>query len=146
MFSIHYRSTRRLITAAYSMATLLALSACGPLHVDGLPHVSLNDDVSATAQPHLIGQFISDRIMSVPDTAANYVGARQNADAVDAALLELAEMQPSDASTIRAGLNVCISREEAALHATARPDRRLAALRHEACAKGLANDLRPKRT
>ncbi|MBB2164654.1 hypothetical protein HLH26_08880 [Gluconacetobacter sp. 1b LMG 1731] len=146
MFSSHYRSTRSLIVAVCGMGTLLALSACGPLHVDGLPHVSLNDDVSATAQPHLLNQFINDRIMSVPDTASNYVGARQNADAVDAALLELAEMQPSDASAIRAGLNVCISREEAALHASAHPDRRLAALRHEACAKGLANGLRPKRT
>ncbi|GBQ31343.1 hypothetical protein AA12717_3733 [Gluconacetobacter sacchari DSM 12717] len=146
MFSSHYRSTRRLIATAYSLGTLLALSACGPVHVDGLPSITLNDDTSATAQPHLIGQFINDRIMSVPDTAANYVGARQNADAVDAALLELAEMQPSDAPTIRTGLNVCISREEAALHASARPDRRLAALRHEACAKGLAADLRPKRT
>lgn len=145
-------STRRLIGAATGLTALLglsvALTACGPIHVDGLPHVSLNDDVSATEQPHLMGQFINDRIMSVPDRATTYAQARQQADAVDAALMQLAEMEPSKGAFIRSGLAVCISREETALHAGGMTNARRikAALDHESCAKSMAVELKPKRT
>ncbi|MFT8921108.1 hypothetical protein [Acetobacter sp.] len=147
-FSKPAPSTRRLIAASYSASLLLALSACGPIHVDGLPHVSLGDDVSASAQPHLLGQFIDDRIMSVPDSAKTYGQARQNADAVDAALIQLAEMEPSRGAFIRSGLAVCIGREETALHATQMTNARRikAALDHESCAKAMAVELKPKRT
>jgi hypothetical protein len=145
-------STRRLIARSYGVAALLclavSLSACGPLHVDGLPHVSLSDDVSASEQPHLMGQFINDRILSVPDKAATYAQARQQADAVDAALIQFAEMEPSKGAFIRSGLAVCIGREETALHATQMTNARRikAALDHESCAKAMAVELKPRRT
>lgn len=145
-------STRRLIGAATGLTALLglsvALTACGPLHVDGLPHVSLNDDVSATEQPHLMGQFINDRILSVPDRATTYAQARQQADAVDAALIQFAEMEPSKGALIHSGLAVCIGREETALHAGGMTNARRikAALDHESCAKAMAIELKPKRT
>lgn len=145
-------STRRLIGAATGLTALLglsvALTACAPIHVDGLPHVSLNDDVSATEQPHLMGQFINDRIMSVPDKATTYAQARQQADAVDAALIQFAEMEPSRGAFIRSGLAVCIGREETALHAGGMTNARRikAALDHESCAKSMAIELKPKRT
>ncbi|MDN7350003.1 hypothetical protein [Acetobacter senegalensis] len=148
-FSKPTPSTRRLIVASYSASLLLALSACGPIHVDGLPHVSLGDDVSASAQPHLLGQFIDDRIMSVPDTAKTYGQAWQNADAVDAALMQLADMEPSKSAVIRVGISECASREKALIHGakTVTASLRIqAAQRHEACAKGLATELRPSRT
>ena len=145
-------STRRLIARSYGVAALLGLSvaitACGPIHVDGLPHVSLNDDMSASEQPRLMGRFINDRILSVPDKASTYAQARQQADAVDAALIQFAEMEPSKGAFIRSGLAVCISREETALHAGGMTNARRikAALDHESCAKGLAVELKPKRT
>lgn len=145
-------STHRLIAWSYGVAALLglsvALTACGPLHVDGLPHVSLSDDVSASEQPHLMGQFINDRILSVPDAAKTYAQARQQADAVDAALMQLAEMEPSRGAFIRSGLSVCIGREETALHAGGMTNARRikAALDHESCAKAMAVELKPKRT
>lgn len=151
-FSKPTPSTRRLIAASYSASLLLvllpALSACGPIHVDGLPHVSLGDDVSASAQPHLLGQFIDDRILSVPDSAKTYGQARQNADAVDAALMQFAEMEPSRGAFIRSGLAVCIGREETALHAGGMTNARRikAALDHESCAKAMAVELKPSRT
>ncbi len=148
-FSKPAPSTRRLIAVSYSASLLLALSACGPIHVDGLPHVSLGDDVSASAQPHLLGQFIDDRILSVPDSAKTYGQARQNADAVDAALIQLAEMEPSKSALIRVGISECTSREENLIHGakTVTASLRIqAAQRHEACAKGLATELRPSRT
>lgn len=148
-FSKPAPSTRRLIAASYSASLLLALSACGPIHVDGLPHVSLGDDVSASAQPHLLGQFIDDRILSVPDSAKTYGQARQNADAVDAALIQLAEMEPSKGALIRVGISECTSREENLIHggkAVTTSLRIQAALKHEACAKGLSAEIRPSRT